>query len=634
MKKLFLLSTFYFLLIPSFSQNVFNKIIEDENNDYPLGVLVDSVRYIIYENDDYKSRYTVLDTMGNIVVRKYISVYDSCSHYLTSNNALFRIHEDTLIAIGNLVNSNNKNSIFYYALNNNLDTLLSKTFLDNSGQMFVRDTKYEKEANKIIITGTISHNNTTDNSKTQAFTLKINTNGDSLQYKKYSSSYKTYARHITKTHDNGYILSGGRNAVGDDWNRRWNLIKLDSNLNYQWSHAFADYGYNSRWINGLIATEDGNYIAVGGIGYWTNFTGFTTYYNSRLIKFSADDNGLTILKDTTYTEPFFISDASYAYYPNAPGGDSLVSQSIFKTIKELPNGNFLVLVHYLYLDNNDERNGTKLYTLNSDLEIIKKQHFSSCYISGNTTEELNDIHLFEDGSLLLSGMKYNGMGNQPCSDNIQESWLIKTNIDYCDDFGSCDTDLRLEYITELPDSMCKGDTLIVEFRITGGRDNMEYGTYISVDDYKFSHVELYDAFWDTIMTDEVHTFSLYYTTEDTVKIDPSFVFVDHSQGAFYDLSFRIDPMVRFVENHEGIEEIENKNSFTVYPNPAQNNVQITINNEQLKNKAGEIKIYDIRAKLVKEFKTQNSKSIIQIDDLEKGIYFVQIGVGTQKLIIE
>ena len=173
-------------------------------------MLVDTNRYIIYELESYQNRYTVLDTLGNIISRKYITINDTCSHFISDNNGFFRIHTDTLIAIGTLINANNKHSIYFYTLNNNLDTLFSKTFLDGSGVLIVTDTYLNKENHEIIITGTVSYNNSSVISMNDAFTLKINTNGDFLQYKKYNSSYKAHINHITKTYDNGYILSGGR----------------------------------------------------------------------------------------------------------------------------------------------------------------------------------------------------------------------------------------------------------------------------------------------------------------------------------------------------------------------------------------------------------------------------------------
>ncbi len=373
------------------AQNVFNKIIDDPTNGYPLGLMVDDSRYVIYElGINYTVGFATLDTLGNLVERKQITVYDSCYHYL-ANNSLFRVNSDTLLVLGSLMDENMKESFFFCLLNNHLDTIYTKTFMDGSGWISFDDVLFLQESQQIIMTGSISHNNTSDKSKLQAFTFLINTQGDSLQFTKYTSSYKTYVKHITPTSDGGYILSGGRNAVGDDYNARWNVIKLDSSLNKQWSYVFSDYGYNSREINDLIATSDGHYVAVGGIGYCSDYTGLTTFSNARLIKFSADQTGLDIIKDTTYAEPWFLPDGSYDT-PNTPpcAVDSLVSQGVFKTIKELPDGNFLAIMHYFQNDKS-QNNHSILYKLSPDFQILKKYRFNSCYDYWSLIEELNHI---------------------------------------------------------------------------------------------------------------------------------------------------------------------------------------------------------------------------------------------------
>ena len=76
----------------------------------------------------------------------------------------------------------------------------------------------------------------------------------------------------------------------------------------------------------------------------------------------------------------------------------------------------------------------------------------------------------------------------------------------------------------------------------------------------------------------------------------------------------------------------NKNTFNIYPNPATNNLQLVINNEQLINT--DIVIYNIAGQIVRQFKIQNSEFRIQIDNLQTGVYFLRIGTISKKLIIK
>jgi thiamine pyrophosphokinase len=91
----------------------------------------------------------------------------------------------------------------------------------------------------------------------------------------------------------------------------------------------------------------------------------------------------------------------------------------------------------------------------------------------------------------------------------------------------------------------------------------------------------------------------------------------------------------FIDNTTNIKIIE-KNNFTIYPNPAKNNVQFTMNNEQLI--GSRIEIVNINGQTVKQFTVNNLQCTINVEDLGKGIYFVKLisehGVSTQKLVVE
>lgn len=73
--------------------------------------------------------------------------------------------------------------------------------------------------------------------------------------------------------------------------------------------------------------------------------------------------------------------------------------------------------------------------------------------------------------------------------------------------------------------------------------------------------------------------------------------------------------------------ILNKNLFTIYPNPNQNKINIssTLN--------GEIKIYNLNGKIVKRKQKISEIEIINISDLEKGIYLIKFLQNTKRFII-
>jgi hypothetical protein len=72
-----------------------------------------------------------------------------------------------------------------------------------------------------------------------------------------------------------------------------------------------------------------------------------------------------------------------------------------------------------------------------------------------------------------------------------------------------------------------------------------------------------------------------------------------------------------VENQisASLETNENKN-LELYPNPVEN--MLTISSDEL----GEISIFDIRGKLIKQINKESQIELINVSDLENGLYFL------------
>ncbi len=93
--------------------------------------------------------------------------------------------------------------------------------------------------------------------------------------------------------------------------------------------------------------------------------------------------------------------------------------------------------------------------------------------------------------------------------------------------------------------------------------------------------------------------------------------------------FSKDMLGGFVSN----EEMEIPNTFSVYPNPANNNITVLTNGN-----ASEITILNALGQEVFSFSKPNTEQIIDISSLEKGLYIVQVKSGntieTTKLVVE
>ena len=67
----------------------------------------------------------------------------------------------------------------------------------------------------------------------------------------------------------------------------------------------------------------------------------------------------------------------------------------------------------------------------------------------------------------------------------------------------------------------------------------------------------------------------------------------------------------------------------MYPNPA--NSQIVIATD-LSQPSGEVLITDMTGKIVKQIKTQNLSTEVDISNLKKGVYFVKLGDMMERLV--
>ncbi len=76
-------------------------------------------------------------------------------------------------------------------------------------------------------------------------------------------------------------------------------------------------------------------------------------------------------------------------------------------------------------------------------------------------------------------------------------------------------------------------------------------------------------------------------------------------------------------------------NFSIYPNPTNNFINISIANKNIEH--AKVRMYDSLGKLCKSQNVDNQNSVINIKNLEKGLYFIKIetdkSIETQKIII-
>ena len=78
----------------------------------------------------------------------------------------------------------------------------------------------------------------------------------------------------------------------------------------------------------------------------------------------------------------------------------------------------------------------------------------------------------------------------------------------------------------------------------------------------------------------------------------------------------------------GVQEIENNTSISVYPNPAEGQISVTLN------KSAEVSIYNIMGQAVMTMEGHAGVNTFDISNLTSGIYFVSAGNDTQKIVVK
>ena len=108
-------------------------------------------------------------------------------------------------------------------------------------------------------------------------------------------------------------------------------------------------------------------------------------------------------------------------------------------------------------------------------------------------------------------------------------------------------------------------------------------------------------------------------------------FVQGDEGEFddnYYQGYTFDLKDWFPEANVGVEEVESNNHITVYPNPAEGQVNVTLN------KNAEVTVYNIMGQVVMTVEGRMGINTLDISTLNSGIYFISAGNDTQKFIVK
>ena len=92
--------------------------------------------------------------------------------------------------------------------------------------------------------------------------------------------------------------------------------------------------------------------------------------------------------------------------------------------------------------------------------------------------------------------------------------------------------------------------------------------------------------------------------------------------------FTFDLNELFPEVGVGVPEMEHNNHLSVYPNPAEGQISVTLN------KNAEVTIYNIMGQAVLTMEGRAGANTLDISSLNSGVYFISAGNDTQKIVVK
>ncbi len=621
MKKIFLLFI-VFSCISVFSQinKLYNNNIQTITSDIEK---LNNGNYIVpfnglYLNGDKLLKLVIIDSIGNINKELLLELDNTvledaaCKSLIVKDSLIYFLTKETYMP---------DTTKYFFALtcyNYNLDTIWNKKYFVDTTRVFANSICQTNDGG-FAIAGNIDKGGLS----WDAFILKVDSIGNEQWHKEYGYNYDEVILNITQTLDNGFIIGGysRKNSNQEDWY----IVRTDSVGNKIWDWVlYNPYRYDQ--INDIIQTQDGNFVAVGS-KYYDHNCGYTQciFSNARLLKFDINKN---ILLDTLYYEK-----CEFGGYTSDP--NPLFTFSNFVKIKQLNNGSFLV-VNKKKIPTYITNEISNIYLLNNNFKLIKKLEYASI-AWGVADEKIRDLVINNDGSLAIIGDISSDLNN-PLPLPTQRVWFIKTDANYCDNFGSCDTIFNFE--CDIPDSISKLDTINLNYRILSNY-NINYNAILFFLNKELDIVNsasLLNLIPNNTYNLSVNFNDLYvygdgsYPITDTMYIMVKLVPSDSLSHALK-VTYPSDNILYFYQPEVGIKEITKPQArINVYPNPAKNTLFLEIKNKDENKNKNKVFIYDIYGRVVKQFKIQNSKLKIQVEDLEKGVYFVKIGEYSTKFI--
>ncbi|MGC9332405.1 MAG: hypothetical protein ACP5DZ_11105, partial [Bacteroidales bacterium] len=443
MKKICITILFSLTMYMAQGQVVFNKIIEDTIAHITSSVIALDTGYVYLTGtgNEYNVRSFALTYLNETGEKQWKHVYgDSQNEFWEGWFGNYKKMNDISYLAGPYVNpSEGKKGIHITKYDNSFNLIFQDIIFYDSIDKRAYYTNLLSD-NCYYIIGAVD---CVDIEQFKLILVKADSNGNYLWHKSYGPNVYEYGSYLIET-SKGEILTGGSTWVTDIEDTRWYLLKTDTAGNVIWEQEYGRNNYDNGKVNGLIETQDSNYLACGA--YPAASYGSETLYDGCLRKID--------------TAGELIWEKHYRNYSCYPEGDGIRIRSSISSVIQLDNKD-LVFIGSSYWYYSQYRG----YMIKTDADGNIKWHRYYYAVDTNSyAQYLVSFKPTNDNGFILAGYgnEYDYFGYDP----PQQAWLVKTDSLGMDGLSNTEPD-ALQVDVDLPDTACHNDTIPVQIQIAG-----------------------------------------------------------------------------------------------------------------------------------------------------------------------
>lgn len=473
-----------------------------------------------------------------------------------------------------------------------------------------------------MISGASNSNNgdvTGNHGNQDYWILKLNSTGNLQWQKSLGGSGNDYGSSIIQTAEGDYMVAGTTNSNNGDvtgnkgFTDGW-VVKLNSDAGViYWKKTFGGTDYDV--INQMIPTTDGGYIFVGSssstIGDVTGNNGYVDYW---IVKITSDGN------------------VQWKKSLGGTGDDRATS------IVQTSDGGYAVAG---YAENNNGdvtgNHGGKDYwilRLNSDGGVI----FWKKSLGGSHQDLASSIKQTSDGGYIVVGSAFSNDGDVTGNHDGTDSWVVKINeagaIQWQKALGGSKVDEATSVIQTTDGGyLVLGITASNDGQVVGYHPPTNTGPGEVPISYDYWVVKLNatgNILWQKCLggskSDEAS--SVIQTS------DGGYAIVGGSQSNNGDVTGNHGDydiwVVKLAPENLATNEVVKEDAITanVFPNPAKDHITLKLD---YFTPSMEAAITDMLGKTVHQQKLDGLKTKINTSHLGKGVYFLNVIGGTQKI---